>query len=463
MVAINFPSSPVNGQVFGSFTYDSTLPGWRSTPDVASGLPAGTIVQWPGATPPANWLICDGSAVSRSTYASLFSAIGVQYGTGDGSTTFNLPNLKGRVAVGLDSAQTEFNTLGETGGAKTHTLTASEMPSHTHTGTTSTDGAHTHTVAAKLYVNSSAMNELMGGAGSTAANFSATNSAGAHSHTFTTASTGLDGAHNNLQPYIVLNYIIKASVGITAGDSELATRVGAIETTTVRSVALGGTGASTFTSGSYLKGAGTSAITAQAGIPATDITGLNLDSLSDAVVSSSATGQVLAYNGSNWVNAARTGFTARTLITSSNSSWPVPALGSPIVRITVIGGGGGGGSTSANTGSAGGTTTFNAGSAGSVSASGGAGGYGGNVTVSGAANAGKPGFASGNGGMPAVAPTTNMGASGTGGETAVSYLNLTGISTVNVTIGAGGAGGNDGARQGGAGGRGEVIFEYVAG
>jgi microcystin-dependent protein len=487
-MAINFPNSPSNGDIFGNYTYDTSIPGWRKTPENSASLPAGTIVQWPGATAPANWLICDGSAVSRTTYSSLFAALGVQYGSGDGSTTFNLPNLKGKVAVGLDSSQTEFDTLGETGGAKTHTLSEAEMPSHTHvqdshnhtfSGTTDGGGSHDHPIDVSgtrlRYLNTNAAQSTglggLAGVPGGSDNLRAT-AVGNHTHTYsgttssttaTNQNTGGGGAHNNLQPYIVLNYIIKTSAGITSGDSELATRVGAIETTTVRSVALGGTGASTLTSGSYLKGAGTGAVTAQAGIPAGDITGLNLDSLSDAVVSSSATGQVLSYNGSNWVNAVRTGFTASTTITASNSSWSVPTLGSPIVRVTVIGGGGGGGSTSANTGSAGGTTTFNAGGAGSITASGGAGGYGGNVTVSGGANAGRPGLASGNGGMPAVAPTTNMGASGTGGATTTAYLNLTGISTVNVTIGGGGAGGNDGARQGGAGGRGEVIFEYVAG
>ncbi len=279
-MAINFPASPANGDVYGTHTYDSSVPAWRKTPELASGLPAGTIVQWPRATAPANWLLADGSAVSRTTYASLFAAIGVQYGSGDGTTTFNLPNLKGKVAVGLDSSQTEFDTLGETGGAKTHTLTASEIPSHTHT--ISSDGAHTHTTQIQIWQSS---NEA-GGFGlngsssflnrpavfSTSASGQwGSNSAGSHSHGGATGSAGSGTAHNNLQPYIVLNYIIKTSAGVTSGDSELATRVGVVETA-VRSVPLGGTGAPTLTSGAYLKGAGTSAITAQSGIPAGDIT-----------------------------------------------------------------------------------------------------------------------------------------------------------------------------------------------
>lgn len=291
-MAINFPNSPSNGDVFGNFTYDTSIPGWRKTPENSASLPAGTIVQWPGATAPANWLLADGAAVSRTTYASLFAAIGIQYGSGDGTTTFNLPNLKGKVAVGLDSSQTEFNTLGETGGAKTHTLTESEMPSHTHVQNSHnhTQDAHNHTQ--NPHNHSTNTGEGYGGVRDTAYgggdgykahyytpslvinNTTATNNATTATNQATTATnqnTGGGGAHNNLQPYIVLNYIIKTSAGITSSDSELATRVGVVETA-VRSVPLGGTGSSTFTSGSYLKGAGTSAITAQSGIPAGDIT-----------------------------------------------------------------------------------------------------------------------------------------------------------------------------------------------
>ena len=262
-MAINFPNSPTSGDIFGNFTYDSSIPGWRKTPENSASLPAGTIVQWPGATAPANWLLCQGQAVSRTTYASLFAAIGVQYGAGDGTTTFNLPNLKGRVAVGLDSSQTEFDTLGETGGAKTHTLLSAEMPSHTHTGTTVSGGAHTHTGTTSTNGDHThQIHEEYGATGNSGyypgngyyaqiANWNAgtqyltswpinsagnhnhtftTDSSGAHTHTFTTDSTGSGGAHNNLQPYIVLNYIIKTSAGITSGDSELATRVGVTET-----------------------------------------------------------------------------------------------------------------------------------------------------------------------------------------------------------------------------------------
>jgi hypothetical protein len=174
--------------------------------------------------------------------------------------------------------------------------------------------------------------------------------------------------------------------------------------------------------------------------------------------------------GSSWIPASN-GFTAGTAIVATDASWPVPSLASPIVKVTVIGGGGGGGgglgasNTLASSGGDGTTTTFNAGGAGTVSATGGAGGRHATSTGVGASPFV---FASYNGG-PGGTPENNSssrsaGMPGQGGQIVVSYLNLTGISTVNVTIGAGGTGGaaGGGAVAGGAGGAGVVIVEYVA-
>jgi microcystin-dependent protein len=206
-------TSVTSGQVIG---YDGS--GWVNA---NLGVPSGSITQFAASSAPTGWLICDGSNVSRTTYAALFAVIGTTYGSGDGSTTFGIPNLKGRIPVGFDSGQAEFDGLGETGGAKTHTLTVNEMPSHTHTqnahahsGTTSTAGAHTHTY------NEAYNTSGMGPAGSYGfyhyARLANTSSAGDHSHSFTTnnttatnQNTGGGAAHNNLQPYLVLNYIIK--------------------------------------------------------------------------------------------------------------------------------------------------------------------------------------------------------------------------------------------------------------
>lgn len=271
------PASGSAGEIFYNTTdktiYTHNGTGWGTA---ESSLPAGTMVQWAGASAPANWLLCDGTAVSRTTYATLFAAIGTAYGTGDGSTTFNLPDLRGRVPVGKNGGS--FGTLGATGGAETVTLTEAQMPSHTHIQNSHnhTQDAHSHAIygsnGGSAGVSISITSNSNGDRawylpGSIAANTTATNQAA----TATNQNTGGGQAHNNLQPYQVVNYIIKATSGTTAGDSPLTSRVSTLETN-VRSVTLGGTGANTLTSGGYLKGNGTSAITSQSGIPATDIT-----------------------------------------------------------------------------------------------------------------------------------------------------------------------------------------------
>ena len=76
-------------------------------------LPIGTQVAFGGSIAPINWLICDGSEVSRTTYADLFSVIGTSYGEGDGSTTFNLPDKRSRTSIGVDSRDTDFDAIGK--------------------------------------------------------------------------------------------------------------------------------------------------------------------------------------------------------------------------------------------------------------------------------------------------------------------------------------------------------------
>lgn len=155
---------------------------------VNQNTPPGVVNIYAGATAPTGWLICDGSAVSRNTYANLFLVIGTTYGDGDGSTTFNLPNLKGRIPVGYDMENVNFLTLGGSGGEETHTLTINEMP------------IHDHTMNPPIYKTT--YNYVGGSNGDVSyADYSGLGQ-------ISIDSAGGDQPHNNLQPYLTMNYII---------------------------------------------------------------------------------------------------------------------------------------------------------------------------------------------------------------------------------------------------------------
>ena len=107
--------------------------------------PVGAMFDYPSLTPPTGYMIRDGRELSRTEYADLFSVIGTTYGEGDGSTTFNIPNSLGRLSIGYNSDDSDFDTLGKTGGSKTHTQTIDEMPSHSHAIKFNTNGAGSNT------------------------------------------------------------------------------------------------------------------------------------------------------------------------------------------------------------------------------------------------------------------------------------------------------------------------------
>lgn len=152
--------------------------------NIEKTVPIGSLLEWFSETIPKGWLLLDGSAISRNEYSELFDLYGVKYGEGDGTTTFNLPNIKGKTLVGLDVTQNEFNTLGKVGGEKFHVLTVGEMPSHGHSLAT-----------AGYSGNISAVNRI------------------AASIDYDQGKVGKNGGdqpHNNLQPYITVNFIVKA-------------------------------------------------------------------------------------------------------------------------------------------------------------------------------------------------------------------------------------------------------------
>lgn len=173
-------------------------------------VPAGTVVDYAGSSAPDGWLLCYGQAVSRTTYADLYTALGTTYGTGDGSTTFNVPDCRGRVVAGKDdmggssanrltnqSGGLNGDTLGATGGAETHTLDLTEAPAHDHGGSTGSSDVN----AQNGVTDAGALNNTQ----RWSANVSGTE--GAHTHTISSAGGG--AAHNNVQPTIILNKIIK--------------------------------------------------------------------------------------------------------------------------------------------------------------------------------------------------------------------------------------------------------------
>ena len=171
---------------FDSIGYLLDEPGSGPSGTITGGTDlVGSVALWAGATAPMGYLLCDGSAISRSGYPELFEIIGDTYGPGDGSTTFNLPDMRGRVPVGVSPTDTEFDTLGEKYGAKTHTLTVAEIPAHSH----GTNGGW--------------------GAGSLGVGTFRVDGNNPSTYWTNSKDAGGGGAHNNIQPSIALNYIIK--------------------------------------------------------------------------------------------------------------------------------------------------------------------------------------------------------------------------------------------------------------
>lgn len=237
----------------------------------AAGVPAGSITAYCGAVtahagavstaattgqPPRGWLWCAGQAVSRSDYSALYNAIGTTYGTGDGATTFNVPDFRGRVPLGIDNMGgsdagrlSSSNTLGTTGGAETHSTVIAHThstPSHSHaagtlavashshdagTLATASDGSHSHTTNAHTLTNTNTFDVATQNALPNVWSTATIDSGGAHTHTMsgstgstapsisgstasdgsgTSGSTGTGSTVNHMMPFVSIHYLIKA-------------------------------------------------------------------------------------------------------------------------------------------------------------------------------------------------------------------------------------------------------------
>ena len=241
---------------------------------IALAMPVGSVTMYTKSTPPTatasggTWLVCDGSAISRTTYSALFTVIGTSFGSGDNNTTFNIPDLRARVPVGYNAGTIGSGATARTAkvvaassGEEAHELSESELEQHSHsipstthshgitdvthqhTGTTNSasanisDPGHVHTL--QTSVSSWSGGGDYAATGTHIGNPQPTPNSGSsgtditdsgHQHTFTTTSvgtglsttnaalinitstgdTGTSSPHNNMQPYLVLNYIILA-------------------------------------------------------------------------------------------------------------------------------------------------------------------------------------------------------------------------------------------------------------
>ena len=187
-----------NGSTWSNLGFHTTIDNHIADTSLHFAPPAGSIFMWPTTSAPSGFLLCDGTAVSRATYATLFALIGTTFGVGDGSTTFNLPNFKQRMPIGRDATQAACDTIGETGGSFNHTHTT---PTHQHTiaGHTHDMGNHVHGQPAHTHTTPDHSHSVPAHFHDTAAAGAtiAINSSGGHDHTYGAKEGGSNGSGAN--------------------------------------------------------------------------------------------------------------------------------------------------------------------------------------------------------------------------------------------------------------------------
>jgi microcystin-dependent protein len=200
--------------------------------------PVGAVNAYAGTAAPAGWLLCYGQAVSRTTYADLFAVTSTTYGAGDGATTFNVPDLRGRVVAGQDdmggssanrltnlSGGVDGDTLGASGGAETHALTTAQLATHLHAAGSLLMPNHGHPArydnfddgdqdtSGGIMLNTQNPGNHSAHTGTPSdTRGNAIGGSGTAAITGSSANTGSGSAHNNVQPTFILNYIIYAGV-----------------------------------------------------------------------------------------------------------------------------------------------------------------------------------------------------------------------------------------------------------
>ena len=184
--------------------------------EAATAVPTGTIFDYAGATIPSGWLLCDGSLVSRTTYAALYGILGGAWGANDGSTNFKLPDMRGRTTFGTglvgSNAQPGLILTG-TGGEQNHTLTDAELAAHNHTGGTgpmNQNQSHYHSIPGYEFLIGTVGAGPYGTPNNPPyASYTPNTSTVNTDHAHTVSSDGGNSPHNNMPPFIVVNKMIK--------------------------------------------------------------------------------------------------------------------------------------------------------------------------------------------------------------------------------------------------------------